>query len=132
MAMHNFGGKRWGTGILDDIRSQNDQNTRIIGDFVKMVRVPPIMACMHEKIVNDENWRNHFETLFSRSPETKQSSMPVLMGLIEMACHRQAVNSTGCRRQTLQTRFFETGDNFYLGEVQIRFIRCTLLLSVFV
>lgn len=119
MGMHNFGGKRWGSGLLDDIRSQNDQNTRIIGDFTKMVRVPPIMTSMHEKVANDENWRTHFENLLFQSPTMKQKSIPVLLDMIERACERQAATATECRRQTLQTRFFETGDNFYLGKIQI-------------
>ena len=46
MGMHNFGEKRWGSGIVDDIRSQTDQNTRIIGDFTKMVRAAPVTKKM--------------------------------------------------------------------------------------
>jgi len=42
MEMHNFGEKRWGQGLLDDFRSIDDKNTRINGDFTKMVRQPRI------------------------------------------------------------------------------------------
>ena len=34
--MHNFGEKRWRDGIIDDIRSQTEPNTRVVGDFTKV------------------------------------------------------------------------------------------------
>jgi hypothetical protein len=114
MCMHNFGEKRWGHSLLDDFRSTNDQNTRIIGDFTKMVRQPRIAAEM-TTLMNTENWQLHFEELVE---DTKFRSLndkdPVVTKLME-AVHQLSDDARNYRRQTLQTRFFETGDNFYLG-----------------
>ena len=38
MGMHNFGERRWRNGIIDDIRSQTDQNTRIIGESPRYLK----------------------------------------------------------------------------------------------
>ncbi len=65
MGMHNFGEKRWGSGLLDDFRSTNDQNTRIIGDFTKMVRQPRIAEYMYE-LIKTENWQKQFTTRDAR------------------------------------------------------------------
>lgn len=113
--MHNFGGKRWGAGLLDDIRSQNDQNTRIIGDFTKMVRLAPILKRMHESVAKDENWRMHFKEVLVQCLKLKWCSLPSFLDEIESACKKLTESASRYRRQTLQTRFFETGDNFYLG-----------------
>jgi hypothetical protein len=115
MGMHNFGEKRWGSGILDDIRSQNDRNTRIIGDFTKMVRSAPVARKMHEYVTDkkDRNWQIHFAQLVEKSdfPEL-QSVVPK----IQYACAQLASAASTFKRTTLQTRFFETGDNYYLGK----------------
>ena len=68
MGMHNFGEKRWGSGILDDIRSQTDQNTRIIGDFTKMVRLTPVTKKMLTYMTDkkDKNWQMHFQQVDRR------------------------------------------------------------------
>jgi hypothetical protein len=117
MHMHNFGETRWGKGILDDIRSKNDQNTRIIGDFTKMVRSVPIARRMHE-LMRGNKWPAHFESLFADSKlselEENEEEEPALEKL-KYATKWLSVNSPSFHRQTLQTRFFETGDNFYLG-----------------
>jgi hypothetical protein len=115
LGMHNFGEKRWGSGIVDDIRSQNDQNTRIVGDFTKMVRSPPIAQRMFKSISQDPDWASHFDNLVMKSsfPELNDFS-PVVPRIIE-GCKWLAENAEHFRRQTLQTRFFETGDNYYLG-----------------
>jgi hypothetical protein len=42
MGMHNLGTRRWQTGLVDDIRSHTDQNTRVIGDFTKIVNATVI------------------------------------------------------------------------------------------
>lgn len=112
MGMHNFGEKRWGSGLQDDIRSQTDQNTRIIGDFTKMVRVRPIVDRMCMAVEKSKDWREHFGHL----GETLQlNSLEPVLPKVALACSdlRRMVGSF--RRQTLQTRFFETGDSFYLG-----------------
>jgi hypothetical protein len=113
--MHNFGEKRWGSGIVDDVRSQNDQNTRIVGDFTKMVRSAPIAQRMFKSMSQDENWALHFDKLVLDSlfPELNEFD-PVVPKIVE-GCKWLAENAEHFRRQTLQTRFFETGDNYYLG-----------------
>jgi hypothetical protein len=115
MGMHNFGEKRWGTGILDDIRSQNDQNTRIIGDFTKMVRVVPIVQHMFETISKDDDWRIHFDNLVKESGVPELEKVQSVFPQLVTACKWLSQMSGSFRRKTLQTRFFETGDNYYLG-----------------
>lgn len=115
MLMHNFGEKRWGSGLVDDLRSLNDQNTRIVGDFTKMVRVPPIIEKMSHLIYDDRNWQLHFKHLVASSGFPELDEFDPILPKLFRACNWLAVNATAFRRQTLQTRFFETGDNFYLG-----------------
>jgi hypothetical protein len=114
MGMHNFGEKRWGEGLLDDFRSTNDQNTRIVGDFTKMVRQRKIAERMNY-LINTENWQEHFKTIVadSKFPELDELD-PTLPKLLE-GVKWHADNAKNFQRQTLQTRFFETGDNYYLG-----------------
>jgi hypothetical protein len=111
--MHNFGETRWGSGIIDDVRSLNDRNTRIVGDFTKMVRTAPIVNLMYEIISKDKNWILHFSDIVAECG-CPDSIDPVLAKLLS-ACMWLSQNSTFFRRSTLQTRFFEVGDNFYLG-----------------
>lgn len=114
MGMHNFGEKRWGQGLLDDFRSTNDQNTRIIGGFTKVVRQPRIADEMNA-LMKTENWQLHFEELVEDSKfRSLNDKDPIVPKLLE-AVQWHAENARGFRRQTLQTRFFETGDNYYLG-----------------
>jgi hypothetical protein len=114
MGMHNFGEKRWGSGLLDDFRSTNDQNTRIIGDFTKMVRQPRIAEKMLE-FVKTENWQEHFKRILAESKFVALDELDPLMPKLRKAVQWHALNAALFKRQTLQTRFFETGDNFYLG-----------------
>lgn len=113
--MHNFGETRWGSGIVDDIRSLNDRNTRIIGDFTKMVRTAPIVKLMHEIITTDIDWAFHFNTIIADSAFPELNSLDPVLPKLVSGCEWLAENSTRFRRSTLQTRFFEVGDNFYLG-----------------
>ena len=112
--MHNFGEKRWGQGIVDDLRSHNDQNTRIVGDFTKMVRQAPIAKRMFE-YMSTENWKVHFEKVVEESEFPGLNKLDPIIGKLEVAIKEHAEAAPGFRRQTLQTRFFETGDNYYLG-----------------
>ena len=112
--MHNFGEKRFGSGFLDDIRSINDQNTRIIGDFTKMVRVVPIVERMHEYISTDENWKIHFLNIVGSSDFPQLAHEEHVVATIVDACEGLLEAAPHFRRQTLQTRFFETG-KFYTG-----------------
>jgi hypothetical protein len=109
MGMHNFGQKRWGSGLIDDLRSHSDQNTRIVGDFTKSVALVPIVERIRRKLTEDPVWRLHLEQL----PETLDDKVPALHTLIlgEM----EALCGTAFRRERLQTRFFELGNNYYLG-----------------
>lgn len=105
--MHNFGEKRWGDGIIDDIRSQREPNTRVVGDFTKSVSVPPIVAKMHEILSTgsrSKDWDHYFNTNVDNIATSIKQSLDGLK-----------TTSKDWKRQRLQTRFFETGDNFYLG-----------------
>lgn len=113
--MHNFGEKRWGSGIVDDIRSINDQNTRIIGDFTKMVRTSKIVERMSNVVGKDSTWVLHFNNLVTSSTFAELNTVDPVVPKIASACDWLAEHSGSFTRQTLQTRFFEVGDNFYLG-----------------
>jgi hypothetical protein len=114
MGMHNFGETRWGRGILDDIRSTTDQNTRIIGDFTKMVRQVPVAQLMYD-LMKGENWQAHFKNVLAESKFSELDSMDPIVPKMVAATEWHANQAHTFRRQTLQTRFFETGDNYYLG-----------------
>jgi hypothetical protein len=118
MGMHNFGEKRWGAGLLDDIRSQSDTNTRIIGDFTKMVRSAPPTEKMLEYMTNekDKNWQAHFAQVAVDSGFSELNEFDPIVPKIQKACSELAKAAPSFRRQTVQTRFFETGDNYYLGK----------------
>jgi len=115
LGMHNFGSKRWGDGLVDDIRSHSDQNTRIIGDFTKNVKTSLIAERMHEFFVrkNDADWRLHFEKFVSQSGFDIGDES--ITDLLAKALKEYARTGKECRRPFLQTRFFETGDFYYLG-----------------
>lgn len=118
MGMHNFGEKRWGAGIVDDLRSQTDQNTRIVGDFTKMVRSAPVTQKMLDYMTDekDTNWQIHFEELAVHAGFPELNDLDPIVPQIRRACAELAKAAPTFRRQTLQTRFFETGDNYYLGK----------------
>lgn len=117
MGMHSFGEKRWGAGILDDIRSAGDQNTRVIGDFTKMVRSAPVAKLMLEYMTDpkDPTWQLHWKKICDDNGFPELNSMDPVVPKIQRACQEHAFAAPTFRRQTLQTRFFETGDNYYLG-----------------
>jgi hypothetical protein len=78
-----------------------------------MVRQAPIAQKMVDKMKGN-NWQAHFLSLVEDYPElceTDNSILPKLVG----ATKDHARRAPDFRRKTLQTRFFETGDNFYLG-----------------
>lgn len=116
--MHNFGERRWRSGIIDDIRSQTDQNTRIIGDFTKFVRSTLVMQKMLQLMTDDrdQNWQLHFSALITKAGFAGMSGYDNVVPKIQQACAELAKAAPTFRRQTLQTRFFETGDVFYLGK----------------
>jgi len=110
--MHNFGNSRWRSRVVDDIRSHTDQNTRIVGDFTKVVNSQKITKKMLKFITKDVDWRLHFERLIrdcgfsAEMPEIWQTMCTLV---------KQHTKQAPYVRRHLQTRFFETGDNFYLG-----------------
>ena len=100
LLMHNFGEKRWGQGIVDDIRSTNDQNTRIVGDFTKMVRSYPIARKMKEKM-ETENWKMHFHELVKDHPELSETENDIVPKLID-ATADHSKRAPSFRRKTLR------------------------------
>lgn len=128
--MHNFGEKRWGSGLLDDLRSIRDDNTRIIGDFTKMVRVHLVVVLMTKVVTSDSDWVYHFN-MVANDPSIRDymAADPIVAKLLS-ACSWLAENSKNFQRKTLQTRFFEVGDNFYLGmELPREFVQWKLNLT---
>jgi hypothetical protein len=115
MGMHNFGEKRWSNGIVDDVRSLNDFNTRLVGDFIKNVRTPSIIDRMLLIMTTDDDWSEFFDQIIKDSAFAQLSYTDPVVPKIVNACEWLAENAKKFRRQSLQTRFFETGDNFYLG-----------------
>jgi hypothetical protein len=101
MGMHNFGEKRWGSGLIDDIRSQSNPNTRIVGDFTKSITVGHIVQTMKRKISTDASWKSHLNKL----PEISSAAVG------ELADKIMSIDSVTFRRQLVQTRFFELGNN---------------------
>lgn len=117
MIMHNFGEKRWGRGLVDDIRSHTDQNTRVVGDFTKNVSTAKIAEKMLDYLTGDKDssdWKSYFNGICEKSVgEASPSTNPITVKLVEMLKEHKAV-ALGARRPYLQTRFFETGDNVSL------------------
>jgi hypothetical protein len=113
MGMHNFGTRRWRHGLTDDIRSRTDQNTRVIGDFTKVVNSEKIVMKMIEVFSTSVDWRYHFENL---APDKGYDVdiVPNIHGLL-LEHIRYFHRLAPYKRHHLQTRFFETGDIFYLG-----------------
>ena len=109
MGMHSFGVPRWGRGIIDDFRSRSDQNTRIIGDFTKSVNLLPICGRMHQKMKKDQVWIVHFDQLPKSINDDVASLSAKLRQKLEELC------AVDFHRKRLQTRFFELGNNYYLG-----------------
>ena len=105
MGMHNFGEKRWGSGLIDDIRSHSDQNTRIIGDFTKSVALVPIVRECKRKMEKDAAWKYHFEHL----PKSLNDNLPALY--TQILAEMESLVNVSFRRERLQTRFFELGNN---------------------
>ena len=99
--MHNFGEKRWGDGVIDDIRSQTEQNTRVVGDFTKSVNVVPIVKEMIKILTDGHCRRDDYMKKFDQVKEN--IGKEVLTSLVD------EVDATRWRRQRLQVRFFETG-----------------------
>lgn len=85
-----------------------------------MVRVHPIVEGMLHTISTDRNWQMHFSKIVDVSNLPDGAPPSTLVDVIVSACEYLAKRAGDFRRQTLQTRFFETGDNFYLGMEMLR------------
>lgn len=117
MNMHNFGEKRWGDGLIDDIRSQTEQNTRVVGDFTKSVSVLPIIEEMHSIFAHSNDWELHFDKAMGTSIGTGSTTADDGTTKTDILGELKTLkdNAKQWKRKRLQTRFFETGDNYYLG-----------------
>jgi len=113
MGMHKFGTPRWENGLIDDIRSHTDQNTRVIGDFTKTVNTTVIAEKMYEFLTKDPDWKLHWEKLIGDLKLGDALRSEIFPRLKKAT--KELVDAAPYRRSHLQTRFFETGDNFYLG-----------------
>ena len=80
-----------------------------------MVRAVPIVRRMFEYISKDRNWQIHFMRIFATSDFPTLAHEDHVLPTLANACRQLAEQSPFFRRKTLQTRFFETGDNYYLG-----------------
>jgi len=114
MGMHNFGEKRWGSGLQDDFRSTNDQNTRIIGDFTKVVNQLRVAEYM-VTLMDGYDWSEHFRKIVADSKFPSINDFDPVVPKMQAAVRVHAKNAPKFNRPNLQTRFFETGDNYYLG-----------------
>ena len=70
---------------------------------------------MYDLITTDENWQMHFSVLVRDSPFPELAQYDHIAPTIIKACGELKRKAESFRRETLQTRFFETGDNYYLG-----------------
>jgi len=118
MGMHNFGETRFDTGLISDFRSQTEQNTRVVGDFTKSVITAPIVKEMLSIVSNKPragDWYAHFRVILDRFPEQKKLINGDIGDVVKESLVPLAKEAKTWFRNRLQTRFFETGDNYYLG-----------------
>jgi len=108
--MHQMGVQRWKNHLVNDIRSIVEDNTRLIGDFTKVISVEKIAEYMltHSRTAN---WRAAAEEEFGST--TKDFSTMYEELVDELVRYKN--ESDNYLRETLQARVFETGDNTYLG-----------------
>ena len=71
---------------------------------------------MHVTIATDPDWRQHFIETLASSELKYRNRLTTILSKLERACQWQVTKSKSFRRQSLQCRFFETGDQFYLGK----------------
>lgn len=94
LVMHNFG------------VTARDNETTVFGDNAKIVRQAALVANMVPTI-QKKYWKFHFLHVLGGSIEALESLMEAIM--------KFARRTKSLRRQTLQIRFSETCDNFYLA-----------------
>ena len=69
----------------------------------------PIFGRMHKKLNEEPAWKRHFEYLAESVGDRVPSLLEVLLAQADILCKMHF------KRERLQTRFFETGNNYYLG-----------------
>lgn len=115
MGMHNFGVRRFHNDFWDDVRSQSDLNTRLVGDFTKSVHNQMIVEKMEEKLCKGRIWPLHFRNLVKDVANVPGSRSDRLVRVLQAKMDAFLVTAKdGLRRKRLQTRYFETGTNWYL------------------
>ena len=85
-----------------------------------MVRVRPIVKGMLRTISTDKNWQTQFSKIVAGSTIGDYVLPGSVIPIIVTACEWLVEKADDFHRKTLQTRFFETGDNFYLGMEMLR------------
>jgi hypothetical protein len=103
--MHSFGEKRYGEGIKDDYRTLETSNTRIVGDFMKSIRIASIVITMEYKLQTQALWRYHFDQLAG----TCNDKIPAIHA--QLLSEMSVLLDTSFKRFRLQTRFFELGNS---------------------
>jgi len=109
--MHQMGVPRWKNHLVNDIRTIVEDNTRLIGDFTKVISTQKIAERMKFHI-ESEDWRAASAMqLYPSNADAHSAIYPMLA---------KGVNeffelSPRIFRQQVQGRVFETGDNSYLG-----------------
>jgi hypothetical protein len=102
--MHIFGNKRYGEGFWDDYRTLHTFNTRIVGDFMKSLRIASIIDAMQIKL-QESTWKFLFDALAA----SLNDKIPAVYALLETEMIKLA--QTSFKRKRIQLRFFELGNN---------------------
>ncbi|CAJ1945589.1 unnamed protein product [Cylindrotheca closterium] len=110
LGMHKAGNKRFGSGWWDDLRSFSEDNTRLIGDFTKSLRVVSILEHCTKKLNESIEWKGQLTTALERS-----SSNMSFTALRQAVGGENGLCSMGFKRQRLQIRMFELGETYYIG-----------------
>mmetsp|Transcript_846 Transcript_846/g.1145 ORF Transcript_846/g.1145 Transcript_846/m.1145 type:complete len:2346 (+) Transcript_846:80-7117(+) len=110
--MHNMGNPRWKGILINDIRTILEENTRLIGDFTKVVSTSHIAEFMIEN-VNKDDWRVSLTMQLKLKAAT--SAFKTFYAKIIETVRQYYVESEFHVRTHLQLRVFETGDNSYVG-----------------
>jgi hypothetical protein len=102
-AMHLFGSSRFGNGIWNDYFAAR-HNNRLLGDFRKSIKISSILQRMTRKLSSEEHWKRK-SILHGKDSE---QAATVTSSLLELS-------TIHTRRERVQCRLFECGNNVYLG-----------------
>jgi hypothetical protein len=103
--MHSFGEKRFGEGLLDDYCSIETHNTRVVGDFMKSLRIDSVVQTMATKLSNNDIWKQLFDTLAA----SLNDKIPAILSLLQS--EMVVLTQIPFKRKRVQLRFFELGNN---------------------